>query len=376
MEENNKENKKKTWLKKIKNTRGFALFNTFITSAAVALLFAAICFVYDVYHDSEQDKQLEGSIAKLESIEKSIDTLQFIKDNLKHIQESLSTRYLGIFPEYITQINDLFRELDSTDDVVIFEDVLYYGIKSRPNEFCAFNVQLFKHAMEGGSITVAYYNHRQDPNSGRPVWDNLFHRMVIESRISPEYQTELKAARDKELQKLRNANRMSPEASKAVDSTLCEKYFSATKLKNVTKFWNDVEGYLNQELVMRGYVSAAEEETYKMCVEIDSVKQHYLGHGKNIRFCDFEAMYRQMSEVIAKYYTKNGIELVPLDEYLTMSCWMVRRGPGEGVSIVLAFPSKYSTDEIGFYSEDEAFSRYIGTMLEGVKGQVNKYDAQ
>ena len=372
MEENNKETKKRTWLKKIKNTRGFALFNTFITSAAVALLFAAICFVYDVYHDSEQDKQLEGSIAKLESIEKSIDTLQYIKDNLKHIQESLSTRYLGIFPEYISQINDLFHELDSTDEVVVFEDVLYYGIKSRPNEFYDFNVRLFEHAMAGGSITVAYYNHRLDPNSGRPVWDNLFHRMIIESRIAPEHQAELKKARDLELQKLRSANRMSPEASKAVDSTLCEKYFSATKLKDVKKFWKDIDAYLDKDVIVRNsaYTTEAEGETYRMCVEIDSVKQHYLGHGKNIRFCDFEAMYRQMSEVIAKYYTKNGIELVPLDEYLTMSCWMVRRGPGEGVSIVLAFPSKYSTDEIGFYSEDEAFSKYIGTMLEGVKGQV------
>jgi len=371
MEENNKERKKKTWLKRIKNTRGFALFNTFITSAAVALLFAAICFVYDVYHDSEQDKQLEGSIAKLESIEKSIDTLQLIKDNLKHIQESLSTRYLGIFPEYIPQINDLFEDMSDTDTVVVFEDVLYYGIKSCPDEFFAFNANLFRHAMSGGSITVAYYNHRPDPNSGRPVWDNLFHRMIIESRIAPKYHAELNTARDRELQKLRNSNSLSMETSRKVDSTLCEKYFEATRLGDVAKFWKDVEAYLDRDVIVRnsGYTTGAEGETYRMCVEIDSVKQHYLGHGKNIHFSDFEAMYRQVSEIIAKYYAKNGIELVPLDEYLTMSCWMVRKDPREGVSIVLAFPSKYSTDEIGFYSEDEAFSKYIGTMLEGVRGR-------
>lgn len=371
MEEEAKD--KKTWLQRIKGTRGFEIVNTFIKSAAVALLFAAICFVYDVYHDSAQDKQLDDSIAKLESIEKSIDTLQSIKNNLKHIQESLSTRYLGIFPEYITEIKELFKDMNPTDTVVIFEDVLYYGIKSRPDEFFAFNVRLFEHAQEGGPITVAYYNHNFDTTSGQPIWENLFHRMIIESRIAPKYHAELKKERDRELLKLRSTNSMSPAASRAVDSTLCEKYFKATRLGNVTQFWKDIDGYLNNDFILRNsYCSTkGEEETYKMCVEIDSVKQYYLGSRKNIKFCDFEAMYRQMSGIIAKYYAKNGIELVPLDEYLTMSCWMVRKGPGEGVSIVLGFPSKYSTDEIGFYSEDENFSRYIGTMLDGVKQNMH-----
>ena len=79
-------------------------------------------------------------------------------------------------------------------------------------------------------------------------------------------------------------------------------------------------------------------------------------------------MYMTMSEVIAKYYSKYGVDLVPMNEYLTMSCWLVKKGNHKGIGSVLAFPSKYSTDEIGFYSQDEAFSRYITTMLEGVKG--------
>ena len=73
-----------------------------------------------------------------------------------------------------------------------------------------------------------------------------------------------------------------------------------------------------------------------------------------------------MNEVIAKYYVNYGVDMVPMNEYLTMSCWLVKKG-NKGIGSVLAFPSKYSTDEIGFYSQDEAFSRYITTMLEGVK---------
>lgn len=363
---------KKTWLQRVKGTRGYEIMNTFIKSAAVALLFAAICFVYDVYHDSEQDKQLEDSINKLESIEKSIDTLQSIKNNLKHIQESLSTRYLGIFPEYITQINDLFEDLSRSDSVVIFEDVLYYGIKSRPDDFYNLNVHLFDHAMNGGSITVAFYNHNRNASTGRPVWDNLFHRMIIESRIALKYHAALNESRDKELQKLRSTNQLNPERSKSVDSTLCEKYFADTRNDDLAKFKKDIEAYLSKDLINKNgdFSSEAERMTYQMCVEIDSVKQHYLGNGKplkSILFRDYEMMYRATSEIIAKYYEKNGIELVPLDEYLTMSCWLVRKSPRNGVRTVLAFPSKYSTDEIGFYSEDEAFSRYIGTMLDGVK---------
>ncbi|MCQ2317534.1 MAG: hypothetical protein MJZ90_01255 [Bacteroidales bacterium] len=61
---------------------------------------------------------------------------------------------------------------------------------------------------------------------------------------------------------------------------------------------------------------------------------------------------------------KRNIKLVPLNEYLTMSCWMVKSTTN--MRAVLAFPSKYSSDEIGFYSQDDAFARYISTMMGGI----------
>ena len=356
-------NDKKTWRQKIKRTRGYEILSAFIRSAAVALLFAAVCFIYDVYHDSEQDKQLEESIEKLENIENSVEQLEKIK-------QSLSTRYLGIFPEYITEINALFENLIPSDSVIIFEDVLYYGIKSRPNEFYNLNVQLFNHALNGGSLTVAYYDsHNSDI---KPVMDDLFHKMIIESRISPKFHADLSESRKEELKRLSQMNQLNIMASRNLDSTLCEKYFAATREDGLGKFKKDVEAYLGKELIDKDTTNFSEAEmiTYRMCVEIDSVKQHYLGNGKpteKILFSDYEQMYRGMSEIIAKHYTKHGFALVPLDEYLTMSCWMVREGSRKGVKTVLAFPSKYSSDEIGFYSQDEAFSKYIGTMLEGVR---------
>lgn len=348
------EPKKKKWLHKIKGTRGYEVLATFIKSAAVGLLFAVLCFIYDVYHDTEQDKQLEQSVEKLASIE-----------------QSLSTRYLGIFPEYITEIGGLFVNLDREDTIVIFEDVLYYGIKSRPKEFCLLNTRLFEHAMKGGSITVAYYDFVKDKET--PAWVDIFHKMIIESRIDSKYHAEMNESRKTEMTNLRESGgpNYRQEMSR-FDSTLCEHYFSATRNDDMEKFKKDVNAYLNKTWTDNDgdTLSEAENITRQMCFEIDSVKQYYLGNGKDVNeisFCDYELMYKKMSEVIVKYYTKYGINMVPLDEYLTMSCWMVKRCNKKEVRTVLAFPSKYSTDEIGFYSQDEAFSRYIGTMLEGVR---------
>jgi len=46
-----------------------------------------------------------------------------------------------------------------------------------------------------------------------------------------------------------------------------------------------------------------------------------------------------------------------------MSCWF---NDDRGV---FAFPSKYNTDEVAFFTQDHVFSEYINTMLEGVKTQ-------
>lgn len=354
--------KEQTWFQKLKGTKGYDILATFIKSAAVGLLFAAICFVYDIYHDKQQDRQLDESISKLENIEESV-------KELNEIRQSLSTRYLGIFPTYIDEISSLFQNLGTSDSVVIFEDVLYYGIKSRPNQFYNLNVQLFEHAMKQGSITVAYYNHHISSN--KPIMEDLFHKMIIESRIGTKHQAALYKERSQKADSLSSIKMLSITSSRIEDSILCEKYFAATRDDDVERFEADVVAYLSKDLIDKDTtdLSEAERITYEMCVKIDSVKQHYLGGKpmKSILFSDYETMYRVMSEIIVSYYSKYHFDLVPLDEYLTMSCWMVKKSGHEGVKTVLAFPSKYSSDEIGFYSQDEAFSKYIGTMLDGVR---------
>ena len=346
MEENEKEIKKTA----VKNTF-FNVLGTFLKSAVVGLLFAVICFVYDVYRDQEQDKKLEQSVSKLIKIE-----------------QSLSTRYLGIFPEYINEIGNLFDNIDPADTIIIFEDVLYYGIKSRPKEFRKFNEQLLRHALSGGHITIAYYDVAKTTTTA-----NIFHKMIIESRINGKFLNAMDEERRAEFRALREKNMLGKRgAVTAIDSALCEKYLAMTRDNNPEKFQKDINVYLSDELIRGSEVNstttAYEHIVHELCMDIDAVKHQYLDKDMNeITFEDYENMYRMMGQKIVDCYVKNGIHLVPLDEYLTMSCWLVKSGHNNnGIKAILAFPSKYSTEEIGFYSQDEAFANYITTMLSGV----------
>lgn len=71
----------KSWSEKITNNRGCAILGAFVKSAAVGLLFAIVCFIYDRVVEYDQNKELEASVNKLDTI-----------------QKSLSIRSLGIFP--------------------------------------------------------------------------------------------------------------------------------------------------------------------------------------------------------------------------------------------------------------------------------------
>lgn len=81
----------------------------------------------------------------------------------------------------------------------------------------------------------------------------------------------------------------------------------------------------------------------------------------DITFFDFENMFVEITKEIELLYSNYGFECIPLNDNLIMSCWM------SGDKMIFAFPSKYNTDEIGFSSQDPAFSKYIRTMLDGVR---------
>lgn len=322
--------------------------NTFLKSAAVALIFAVICFAFDRYENIQQQIQLDESIQKLNEIEKG-----------------LSTRSLGIFPGYIKEIRELLDNVEKTDSVVIMEDVLYYGFKSKPKEFYEMNKKLFDHAMMGGSVTIAYYNFAQ---AHVPVSKDIFHNMIKEELISHDNLVKMKKECDSIIKTLTNVRGKDKyDVVMKTEYELCDKYFNATNANDFKKFSESVDKYLSTELINFGENENSQGALMAkdMCLEIQKIKEKYLKKDKKqIAFKDFEDMDREISILIAASYKKRGIKLVSLDEHLTMSCWMVKTTTN--MRAVLAFPSKYSSDEIGFYSQDDAFAKYIFTMLDGI----------
>lgn len=312
--------------KAFKNSFIYRIVQFIISSAAVSLLITLIIFAVEQKEDAERTEAMIGN-------------LELISGDLIEVQNSVSTRYLGLFPDYLAEVNALLSQRDVKDDIVIFEDVLYYGILSKPEDFIKMNHSLLSHTDAGGKATIVYYN----PDGA------TFRRMIQESRISPEFFASMDIDR---------------ESTYMNENQICEKYFALSRQKDPMAFERNVNSYLAPLLTHSKFQDALGKELETLYYELDSVKTDCLG-GKpyeQVTFADYMKMYRGMTNLLEEHYRQHGVELIPIDEYLTMTCWLVS---GQAV---LAFPSKYATDEIGFYSKDPAFSKYINTMLDGVRG--------
>ncbi len=104
-EDNKKEKVKETFL-------ASRIFMWVTNSPIFGLVLMHAIFLFEQYKNSSQQKE--------------------IVDNLMYVQKSLSTKYLGLFPDYLDQINEILEGAAPNDTVVIFEDVLYYGFTSKP----------------------------------------------------------------------------------------------------------------------------------------------------------------------------------------------------------------------------------------------------
>lgn len=321
--------------KKMKASKAMRFFKIVSESATFALFLSIIFFAYEMVENMQESKEMT--------------------ENLVKIQNSLTTKYLGIFPNYLPAINELFGEATPGDSVIIFEDVVYYGFRSKPDEFKSFNKYLLELRNSGSHVIVAYYN----PKS------MTFHKMIQENR----FETQLSAfLQEKNLLfdslGILARNHVHVNFMRE-DSILSEKYFDMERSLNHEEFSGVIQKYLkpihsegdNRE-------RRSDQDIYEMCCRIDEIKSAYLDKDvETITFADFETMFKEITNVIISLYQKYGFECIPLNDYLTMSCWKT------GEKIIFAFPSKYNTEEIGFSSQDPAFSKYIQMMLNGVRHQ-------
>ena len=370
-------NKLKKQISKAKNIIGSAAFGMIIT---------VFIFMYETNQNTEETAK--------------------IVDNLTQIQYSLSTRYLGIFPEYLGCINVLLHEAnehhkthETKDSVIICEDVLYYGVRRDMAGFQEMLKNLTLLSRENVSITIAFYDIKGEPfkemikngqisSENQSKYNNEF--TTYKNRIEEvrEFRRNLPKNLSKEesdaiIQKkinenfnnyLKNTNGLSTEKLRYnlyneayIDSILCEKYYNLTRSKDSDKFSNKIKALLRP---LPKYENATDDVTSglnKLYYSLDSTARTYLQKPiDKISYHDMESMYKNYSILIFNYLKDQpNIELIPLREDIAMCCWMnILNGKSKAI---IAFPSKYSTDEIGFISQDEAFSKYILTMLSGIK---------
>lgn len=356
-------------------------------SATFAILLSVVFFAYDLHLNTKESQELV--------------------ENLEKIQGSLSTRYLGLFPEYIDNINDLLSDAiehqdlsTGRDSIIIFEDVIYYGINSDAMGFRVMMENILTLSNNGCHITIAYYDidsrpfkqmirdklisfenqalYRDDLNSYRARLRKLRNRI---DSMTDNFHEELN---DDKITKLINEhfdNYISAHSPKEqipsiirnirdysyVDSTLLQHYYELSISSN-KHYYLKMLDKLQQTLPTN---AEAKDDTSlivnNLCAELDEIKRKYADKSlDNISYSDFYNMYKDFTLTISSVLDKqHNIELLPLQENMMMCCWM--SSIQNNNKAIFAFPSKYSTDEIGFISQDMAIIDYIQTMLNGVK---------
>lgn len=320
-----------------KNLRFTKIYKFISNSAIFGLVLTLAIFVYEQYKSSMQTKE--------------------IVDNLMYVQKSLSTKYLGIFPDYLDRINEILENAQAKDTVVIFEDVLYYGSVSKPEEFKKMHKKLISLAYSGSQVTIVFYH---------PKGRN-FRRMIIDLYVSTKYLAQMDMERRALLQHEEKGKRINFKEFRSKDSLVCEQYYDKTRVDSPDGFRENVDKYRKPLANITGAETGLTRELENLYDRMDSVKSAWLAADYD-KIClrDFENMFREITDMMSEEYQKHGVELLPIDENLPISCWLVSD------KAILAFPSKYASDEIGFFSQDPAFSKYIKIMLNGVRGNYAK----
>ena len=367
-------------------------------SATFALILSIVFFVYETIESKKDNEQ--------------------ITNRLYEVQQSLTTRYLGLFPEYIKNTNAMLRKAleqkdeFSSDTIVIFEDVLYYGITSDPNGFIEVNDKLLQLADKGAKVFVVYYK----PQTALFVKNlrelffsqNSYKQFIDTQRLLKErvvkYQDEMrKIAIFRHQTKSVYDYRVLQDSlakiyfSDIIDNTtlentrktvarqtgqklpyevlaemiLNERYFTTTRNENKKVFEEIVNTYrkpIARKEDNYPFKRQSWQETMDMCRKIDELRASLMEQPyDSINFEHFVKLLGGYTEIIENEYAYHrNITLIPIEDYLTMSCWMVGNRY-QGYNIVIAFPNRYASSEIGFASQDDNIARYILTMLEGIR---------
>lgn len=388
--------------KKMKDSKAMHWVKLVTESATFALFLSVILFAYEMI-DNMQDSKV-------------------VLDNLLKIQNSLSTKYLGEFPNFVPDINDLYSEAKPGDSIVVIEDVLFYGINSASEEFYESHQKLLDLAANGSSVTIVYYKPfgitynlmLQEWFLSRAQYKNFRDTLTLFYHRKQDYRRELRVLMDscvtnkvsREVRRQKTADLMEKEFGDIYDKQylqqqqehilnrstavvnrdgdtiiqddnvivrqqLLERYFAKTREEDRHAFKTMLDKYRRHTL--KTYPEATtrtQVETEQMCMRMDSIRVKWLGEEHSsidkVKFEDFPKMFSELTDVMLSIYSRYpSIKLVPIDDFLSIRAWQISEKKN-GSQAIIAFPSRYSSSEIGFYTTDESTREYIKTMLHGI----------
>ncbi len=314
---------------KIKGSLIYKAGRFLLTSAPFALLLSVVLFWVEMH---ESSKESEETIT-----------------NLERIEQSLSTRYIGIFPDYLAKINEILEKTEEGAPIVIFEDVLYYGIFSKSDEFKIMIQNLINLSNNGHRITITHYG------TDTP----MFRAVAQESCVEKEYMVKFKSERRRILKEARES-RNKGVTFRQVDSMLAEKYFAMIRDDDPEKF---------EESITNRRKPLYKEGDAKLFATIDAIRDKALGKDiYEITFADFFTMYQEISVAIKESLEGNfnsHIEFIELTDYLVLCCW------SNSKEMLFALPGKFAADEIGFISHDKVIMNYIETQLQAARNRAS-----
>lgn len=324
-------------LKGIKESRMVRIGMIIINSAPFALLISIVFFWYEQYNNQKDVDEMVSDMQRIES--------------------SLSTRYIGIFPDYLDKINNEILEpaLTSKDtaDIIIFEDVVFYGCLYNSAAYIKMLENLILLSSKGHHIMVAYYDNNKNMRG------KMFREVIQESWLNQSDLAQIPMERKKILDDSTFLHGKDfPLRFNRADSIVNEKYFKKYRMENEREF----KARINNILIP---YANAKCNCRELLTTLDSIKSDCIDKPiDKITYADIYSMYNSFTDEITSFYTAKGIEMIPLDGYLTMSCW------SNGEMVLFAFPGRYAADEIGFISSDITIINYINTMRDGLKNKM------
>lgn len=318
----------------ISNSKVGKVVKFVLTSAPFAMLLSVVFFWYEMHKNDKESDELIG--------------------NLQQIEQSLSTRHIGIFPDYLDEINKLLSETpytpNDTSKIIIFEDILFYGAFYNGSAFKNMIQKLTEMSNKGKKIIIAYYDNSKEWNKGR-----MFREVVQESWMYKSDLSRLAQDRRSIMDSIRNENPSGRNSIRMADSIASEKYFAIYRDNRDSDFSE------RRERILVPFYDAAKNDNL-LFKRMDVIINNCLNKSEHdITFADMYSMYEQITEQLIAFFLQHNIRTIKLDNYLTMSCW------SNGEQVLFAFPGKFAADEIGFISHDLAILRYIDTMLKGVE---------